>query len=184
MALASILLAVVSFGCAAVGFVATITIIPHLGAAFSFGAPVLALIGVALGGTAMSRAKREGTRTDVARAGVILNVIAFIPGLLIALTCGVCNALFSSNNMHVQRTTQWSTGPMGPGMVLGPDAGPNPLAPPPFPSTQAPRAGAAAPEPNAKPGAPGPSAPTPAPSALPPPPLPAGPGQPGQPPGK
>lgn len=149
MALASILLSVLSFGCAAVGVVTTP--VPRLGTAFSFAAPLLALLGVTLAGIAMSTRKRQGERTDVARAGVILNVIAFVPGMLVALTCGVCNAVVSSGNVHMQRQVQWSNGSA---QAPLPDAGQQP-------------------PPQAGPGTPGS-----APGALPPPPLPPGPAAP------
>ncbi len=179
MALASILLAVLSFGCMAVGVVTSL--VPHVGTVFSFAAPALALLGVTLGGVQLSRNKRTGERTDVARAGVILSVIAFIPGMLTALTCGVCNAVLSSGNVQMHRSTQWSVGPAGQLVVVGPDAGV--FAPPPVPAPPAgPPGTGSAPGSTGKGVAPGgadgkgiPGAP---PGALPPPPLPAGPSQP------
>jgi hypothetical protein len=168
MALASILLAIVSVGCAAAGMV--MTLVPRLGSVFSFAAPALALLGIVLGGLALSRRQREGLRTDVARAGVILSTIAFVPGVLVALTCGMCNALCATGELRMQKDVRFG---VGPGFVFGPDAGAGPLAPPPFLPPQLDDAPPpqAAPSRGAVPAAPQGAGP----SALPPPPLPPGP---------
>lgn len=172
MALISILLSVVALLCTAIGFFTTP--IPVLGTLFSFGAAALAILGVVLGGRAVSAAKRQGTTNDTARIGVILNALALVPALLVALTCGVCNALFSSGNVQVQRDFQFN---MGQG---DPDAGPSALPPPQHAAPGEPGAPPPA-EPGpgspAQPGTPPPSAPPQQPSSLPPPPLPAGPGR-------
>lgn len=172
MALVSILLSVVALLCTAIGFFTTP--IPVLGTLFSFGAAALALLGVVLGGRAVSAAKRQGTANDTARIGVVLNALALVPALLVALTCGVCNALFSSGNVQLQRDFQFNMG------GYGPDAGPNALPPPAHPEPSDP---SAPPQPPPSPGSPAqpappqPGAPPQQPSALPPPPLPAGPGR-------
>ncbi len=70
-------------------------IVPVVGSVFAFGAPVLALAGVILGGAAMSQASRAGRASGTGLAGVILNALAIIPALMIASTCGVCNACLS-----------------------------------------------------------------------------------------
>jgi hypothetical protein len=173
MALVSILLAVVAFVCTLLGFVTTP--IPVIGLVFSFGAAAIALGGAMLGGKAISRAKRASLPTDAARIAVVLNVIAFVPALLVALTCGVCNALFSAGGVQTHRGIDFNFNPRGiPGFAS--DAGPNALPPP----RRALDAGAApGSQPPPEPGAPG-SQPPPAPAApgtLPPPPLPAGPGK-------
>jgi hypothetical protein len=177
MALVSILLAVVAFVCTLLGFVTTP--IPVIGLVFSFGAAAIALGGAMLGGKAISKAKRANLPTDAARIAVVLNVIAFVPALLVALTCGVCNALFSAGNVQTHRGIDFNFNPRGiPGFAS--DAGPNALPPP----LHARDAGAApGSQPPPEPGSPGsqparqaPPEPT-APGALPPPPLPAGPGK-------
>jgi hypothetical protein len=179
MALVSILLSVVAMLCTAVGFFTTP--IPVLGTLFSFGAAAIALAGVVLGGRAVTAAKQRGRPNDAARIGVVLNALALVPALLVALTCGVCNALFSSGNVQVQRDFQWNMN------GFDPDAGPNALPPPP---RQEPGEPGAPPQPGAPAVAPGQgSSPQPAqpgqpgavpqqapPAGLPPPPLPAGPG--------
>lgn len=166
MALISILLSVVALLCTAIGFFTTP--IPVLGTLFSFGAAAIAILGVVLGGRAVSAAKRQGTTNDTARIGVVLNALALVPALLVALTCGVCNALFSSGNVQVQRDFQFN---MGAG---DPDAGPTALPPPQQAEPAEPGAPPGAP---AQPVTPPPGAPPQQPSSLPPPPLPAGPGR-------
>jgi len=166
MALVSILLSVVALICTAVGFLTTP--IPVLGVVFSFGAAAIAAGGVMLAGRAETRAKQAGQPRDTARIALVLNVIALVPALLVALTCGLCNALFSSGNMQLQKDFRLN---VGPSFGLEPDAGPNALPPPP----KAPRQEPGEPQP-AQPGEPQP-APSPNPSRLPPPPLPPGPGK-------
>jgi hypothetical protein len=168
MALVSILLSVVALLCTAVGFFTTP--IPVLGTLFSFGAAALALLGVVLAGRAVTAARRQGRSNDTARIGVVLNALALVPALLVALTCGVCNALFSTGNVQVQRDFQFN---MGQGW--NPDAGPNALPPPAQAAPEEPAPEARPPAPPA-PGQTPPAAPTP--SNLPPPPLPAGPSSP------
>ena len=178
MALMSILLSVVALICTAIGFFTTP--IPVVGTLFSFGAAALALLGVVLGGRGVSAAKRLGRPNDAARIGVVLNALALVPALLVALTCGVCNALFSSGNVQLQRDFQFNLG-QGP----GPDGGPGGFPPPPRaepepsepanPGAPVPPAGALPAQPGQPPAEPG--APPPPSSTLPPPPLPAGPGK-------
>ena len=182
MALISILLSVVALLCTAVGFFTTP--IPVLGTLFSFGAAAIAIVGVVLGGRAVTAAKQLGRPNDTARIGVVLNALALVPALLVALTCGVCNALFSSGNVQLQRDFQFN---VGRGWPAGPDAGPIALPPP----QRAPgEAEPGEPPPGGTPATPqqpgnppdqqpaSPSAPPQPPSQnLPPPPLPAGPGR-------
>lgn len=172
MTAGSIVLAIVAFVCVGIGFLTTP--IPVVGTVFSFSAPVLALAGVVVGGMALSRARREGRSGDGAVAGIVMSVLALIPALLVALTCGVCNALFSAGGIEARRDFNVR---FGPGHALrAPDAGvsapgfpPPPLAPsdlPPMPGARAvPRAA-----PGASPLSPGDrDAPPP---AFPPPPMP------------
>jgi hypothetical protein len=176
MALVSILLSVVALLCTAAGFFTTP--IPVLGTLFSFGAAAIALLGLILGGRAVTAAKQQGRLNDTARIGVVLNSLALVPALLVALTCGVCNALFSTGNVQLQRDFQWNMG------GWGPDAGPGALPPPaqapaePEPQPGQPQPGSGQGQPGQ--GQPDPKAPPPPPqqpSNLPPPPLPAGPGR-------
>jgi hypothetical protein len=120
MAIGSILLAVLAFIATVVGFF--MSLIPVLGAVVSFGAAALALGGIVLAGRAVSAAKRTGVPNDVARVAVVVNVLALIPALLVALTCGVCNALFSSGTMQLQKDLNFK---VIPGLMPGvePDAG-------------------------------------------------------------
>jgi hypothetical protein len=155
MALVSILLAVLAFICTLAGFLTTP--IPILGAVLSFGAAGIALTGIIIAGRAVSAAKRSGMPNDAARISVVLNVLAFVPALLVALTCGVCNAVVSTGNVQLQKNVNFGIGPGVPfddaGMPLGQPAPPS--------------------EPPAAPHKPG--DPPPPPSQMPPPPLPAGP---------
>lgn len=157
MGLASIALAILAVLFTGLGFV--FTPVPIAGTVFAFGAPVLAILGMVLGGLAMSRSKRQGSRSDSAQAGVILCAMAFLPALGVALTCGVCNAAVSSGGVSGTRQVNFNMG--GP---MAMDGGmPRPDGPPPPPFGQ-PDAG-----PNPTPGAPSPGTPPP---AYPPPPMP------------
>lgn len=165
MALVSILLSVVALICTAVGFLTTP--IPVLGVLFSFGAAAIAVGGIMLAGRAETRAKQAGEPRDTARIALVLNIIALVPALLVALTCGLCNALLSSGNMSLSKDLRFNVGPQ---LGFGPDAGPNALPPPPRAEPQEPG------EPQPQPQQPSqPAQPAPVPSQLPPPPLPPGP---------
>src|SRR5262245_20387612 len=94
MAIASVLLGVASLLMMFGGIF--LVWLPGAGTILSFGAPVLALIGLVLGGLSMSRARQEGNPSGAALAGVILNVLGFLFGLLVAMTCGLCNAACTS----------------------------------------------------------------------------------------
>jgi hypothetical protein len=156
----SILLGVLALVSTGLGVLTTP--LPVIGAVFSFGAPALAIAGVITGGVAMSRAKREGKPTDAATAGVVVSGLAFIPALLTALTCGVCNALCSAGEVQTHRSFDYRIG------VQAPDGGVGLPPPPPL---------APLPDPPGGPSQPAPSEPAPAqpgapPPAFPPPPLP------------
>jgi hypothetical protein len=112
MGLLSILLSALAVVCAGVGVLTTP--IPKLGLVFAFGAPALALAGIMLGGSAMSKAKRGGETSETGRLGAILSAIAFVPSVVVALTCGVCNAFFSTGDMRVQRNFHFGAQPFGP----------------------------------------------------------------------
>lgn len=141
------------------GFV--LSFIPFVGTILSFGAPVMALAGIVTGAVARSRASQIGEPDGAATAGLIVSVIAFIPALLVAVTCGLCNACMSAAVLdpNARRGRVWTTFPDGGAgwvrsrpQTLGPaDAGREPAAPVP------------------------PTDPTAPPPALPPPPLPVAP---------
>ncbi len=101
MSVLSIVLAALSLLCIPLGVV--LAPVPVVGAVFAFGAAALALAGIITGGLAMSRGKRAGQATGVAQAGVISSALAFVPALLTALTCGVCNALFAGGHFEASR---------------------------------------------------------------------------------
>jgi hypothetical protein len=95
MGLGSVILGVFAFLCMFAG--ALLVWVPFLGTMLSFLSPILAIAGVILGGVAMSRAREgQGESEGLAIGGLILNVVAFIPAMLIALTCGLCNTLCTS----------------------------------------------------------------------------------------
>lgn len=72
------------------------TTIPILGSVLSFGSPICALAGMIMSGVAMSRAKQEGGDSALAIVGLVINILGFIGGLLVAITCGLCNACVSA----------------------------------------------------------------------------------------
>jgi hypothetical protein len=111
MGLLSILLSALAVVCAGVGVLTTP--IPKLGLIFAFGAPALALAGIILGGSAMSKAKRAGQTSETGRIGAILSALAFVPSVVVALTCGVCNAFFSTGDMQVQKNFHFGGQPFG-----------------------------------------------------------------------
>jgi hypothetical protein len=191
MGLLSILLSALAVVCAGVGVLTTP--IPKLGLVFAFGAPVLAIVGIMLGGSAMSKAKKAGQTSETGRIGAILSALAFVPSVVVALTCGVCNAFFSTGNMQVQKDFHIGVTPFGtdggtlflpaPQRVRPSDPNADPNAPEPEapadPNTPAdPNAPPSQLKPApAQPGAPAqPSSPPPR-QGLPPPPLPPGPGK-------
>ena len=174
----SIVLAVLSLLCIGAGVLTTP--VPIVGTVFSFGAPTLALLGVILGGVDISSRRRAGQSSDAALAGVILSALCFLPALATSLTCGVCNALFSSAPIEVRRDIRFDVRNNPQPQVRFADGGTSALSPPPFaPSFGRADAGIA---PAARPGAdqparpaqPGETQPRPAP-VIPPPPLPPGP---------
>ena len=153
MALLSFLLSLAAGLLMFLGFLATV--IPGLGAVLSFAAPALALAGIVLGSMAISRARREGRSRDFAVVAVLLNVLAFFPALMVAMTCGVCNAMVASGPIQMQRSMHVQMGfPAG---DAGLEAEPSRLDPPPIAPVEP------APEPPAQ--------------TVPPPPLPPGPSE-------
>jgi hypothetical protein len=92
MGLGSIILGIFSFLLMIAGVI--FVFVPFLGTMLSFLSPILAIAGVILGGVAMSRAKQGmGENEGLATAGLVINILAFIPAMLVALTCGLCNTM-------------------------------------------------------------------------------------------
>ncbi|AKF09633.1 DUF4190 domain-containing protein [Sandaracinus amylolyticus] len=178
MGLGSILLGVFALIFMFGGFV--LTFVPFLGTMLSFLAPVLAVAGIVLGGVALSRARENRQNEGLAIAGLVVNIVAFVPAMLVAVTCGLCNTVCTGIALTPSdpNATPWYQRDAGPSPfdVLFVDAGvphatpnapntPPPIAPPPIapPSPIEPL-------PSAPPGAPAQP-----PGTLPPPPLPPGP---------
>ncbi|HKU37063.1 MAG TPA: hypothetical protein VJR89_02920 [Polyangiales bacterium] len=168
MGLLSILLSALAVVCAGIGVLTAV--VPKVGLIFAFGAPALAVAGIMLGGSAMSRAKRAGQTSETGKLGAILSAVAFVPSVLVALTCGVCNAFFSTGDVRLHKDFRVG------GTPFGVDAGARALPPP--QRLGRPQAGQAAPDAPQRPANPQPAdTPPPAEPALPPPPLPPGPGK-------
>jgi hypothetical protein len=164
----AIVLAVLAVGCTVAGVLTTP--VPIVGTVFSVAAPVLALLGVILGGMDMSRRKRAGQPSDAALVGVVLSALAFFPALATAFTCGLCNALWSSSPIEVRRDVRFDVRQSGklPGVRFA-DGGVQAL-PPPFAPGVGERGDA-----GVVPGASNDGTAPPRPPVIPPPPLPAGP---------
>jgi hypothetical protein len=183
MGLLSILLSALAVVCAGVGVLTTP--IPKIGLVFAFGAPAIALAGIMLGGSAMSKAKRGGQTSETGRLGAILSAIAFVPSVVVALTCGVCNAFFSSGDMRVQKNFHFGVQPFGPDGGVFTLPAPQRLQPPPDPNApqepqqpEPPPPSQLQPKPSHSPRQPGQNPPPeqkPGEAPLPPPPLPPGP---------
>lgn len=122
MGVGSILLGIAAFLFMFGGFLTSV--IPVVGTLLSFAAPLLAIGGIVTGGLGLSRAKRDGEPTGMPTAGLIVSIVALIPALLVALTCGLCNACFTAGMMSPQQgNQQWwldGGGPMGPGLSPSP----------------------------------------------------------------
>lgn len=169
MGAGSLVMAALSLVCVGLSVVTTLWA-PTAAAAFSFGAPALALAGVVSGGMAMSRAKREKRSGDVGLAGAILSGLCLVPALITALTCGVCNALFSNGKVETHKSFDFRIQRGQPG-AADPDPQPGAPEPPPFPGEPAEPAN----PPAGAPRAPDQAAPPAQQPVLPPPPLPASP---------
>ena len=139
MAIASILLGIGAFIAMILGVV--LTIMPYAGSVFSFGAVIMALAGIVLGGLAISRAKQDDSPTTAATVGLVISIISFVFSLLVALTCGLCNACMSAspqgfNSMHPVVLDGggviWTNQPVngGPAMPMMPEPTAVPSPPP------------------------------------------------------
>jgi hypothetical protein len=139
MGLASLLLGLLALACAFIGAVSGIapTVGPWVSVVFSFASPLTALVGIVLGGVGTSRAREDGGSGGLALAGLIISVIAFFPGLLVALSCGLCNSYRASEELHPSIDAGMLGDPVMPYPTLeAPDAGylfPLPEDPPPSP---------------------------------------------------
>lgn len=124
MSLVSILLGLLSFVLMVIGFV--FGMVPIVGAVLSLGAPVVALGGIVCGGLAMSRARNEGQDNGLAVAGLGVSVVTFVLSLIVALTCGLCNACMSTQMLSDDDPFDVFQQPV----VTAPNVHPAPLAPP------------------------------------------------------
>lgn len=133
MGVGSILLGIAAFLFMFGGFLTSV--IPVVGTLLSFAAPLLAIGGIVTGGLGLSRAKRDGEPTGTPTAGLIVSIVALIPALLVALTCGLCNACFTAGMMSPQQgDPQWwldGGSPTGPGLSPGSPFGPSQPGQPP-----------------------------------------------------
>ena len=148
MGIASIILGVLSMIFAVAGFL--LSWVPVLGALLSFGAPMLALIGIVLGGVGMSRAKQEGGETGIPMAGMIVCIVCFFPALLVALTCGVCNTMCTTASMNAPDRPRSNTATpwyLDGGSSQSPGLGPQPAQPAPVPQPAQPLQPQQAPQP-------------------------------------
>ncbi|MFW5926108.1 MAG: hypothetical protein ACOCV4_08065, partial [Myxococcota bacterium] len=76
-----------------------LAVVPVAGTIASFAAPVVALAGIVIGGLAVSRARRDGMTTGVPMTGIVVNALLFVPAVVFALTCGMCNACLTAGTM-------------------------------------------------------------------------------------
>jgi hypothetical protein len=125
MGIGAIVLGVFAFICMMGG--AVLSLVPFLGTMLSFLAPVLALAGIVLGGVALSRAKQgSGESEGLAIGGLVTSIIAFIPSMIVALTCGLCNTCVTASYIDPDLMA-YDAGPHDAGVA--PNA---PIPPPPF----------------------------------------------------
>ncbi|HJL23921.1 MAG TPA: hypothetical protein RMH80_16920, partial [Polyangiaceae bacterium LLY-WYZ-15_(1-7)] len=94
MSAASIVCGCLAFLMAAGGFFTTG--LPVVGSILSFGSPIVALVGIVTGGVGLSRAKQTGEGEGASITGLVISIISFVIGLLVAVTCGLCNACFTA----------------------------------------------------------------------------------------
>ena len=84
------------------------SVVPVVGTLLSFLAPVAALAGIVTGGVGLSRARQDGDDGSLPVVAIVLNAVMLVPGLLVALTCGVCNACLSAGMMSPQQGSGFS----------------------------------------------------------------------------
>ncbi|MGB0679881.1 MAG: hypothetical protein ACPGUV_09490 [Polyangiales bacterium] len=109
MALISLALSAAALLCMLLGLV--FALVPWLGAVLSFLAPALALGAVVCAGLALAGRPAEQSGGFAAFA-LVCSVLALIPSLLFAFTCGMCSACLSaaSESKDGQWSWQWSSG--------------------------------------------------------------------------
>jgi hypothetical protein len=157
MGIGAIVLGVFAFVCMAGG--ALLAWVPFLGTMLSFLAPVLALAGIILGGVAYSRAKAgAGESEGLAIGGLVTSCIAFVPSVLVALTCGLCNTCATAAYLDPS-IGAYDAGSSDAGVI------PNRSipAPPPFPTGPTPGLVPPPPPPSSPPTSVAPNAPPPSP---------------------
>lgn len=109
MAIGSLILGLLSIVCMLGGLFTTM--VPFVGSLLSFGAPILGLFGLILGGVATSRASHDGDTSGLGIAGMVTSGIGFLVGVLFALTCGMCNVCATQAAMNADPNSGWGTGP-------------------------------------------------------------------------
>ena len=160
MSAASIVCGCLAFLMAAGGFFTTG--LPVVGSILSFGSPIVALVGIVTGGVGLSRAKQTGEGEGASITGLVISIISFVIGLLVAVTCGLCNACFTAGAAGAAGTgaavagglpsfpaPQPGAGGFGGGSAGGGSAGGGSGSVPPFPSATDPSAAGAMPAPPA-----------------------------------
>jgi hypothetical protein len=138
MGIGAIVLAVFAFVCMVAG--ALLSLVPFLGTLLSFLAPVLALAGIILGGVALSRSRAGGGESEgLAIGGLVANIVAFVPSMLLALVCGTCNVCVTGVFLDPNAGT-YDGGVMrnGPSPTTSPFPGPGTTPTMPPPTTYAP----------------------------------------------
>lgn len=124
MGLAAIIVGVLSLVFLALGLF--LWVIPVLGPLVTFGAPILGIAAIILGGVAMSRAKQDGESSSAGIAGLVMGIIGTLFGIIEALTCGICSALCTTaafmpipdGGPYRQQQWQWAVD-AGPGAMPG-----------------------------------------------------------------
>ena len=74
-----------------------LAVVPVVGAVLSFGAVVVALAGIVLGGMGLSEAKQYGEGEGAALTGLVVSILSFLLSVVVALTCGLCNACMTAS---------------------------------------------------------------------------------------
>jgi len=101
LGIAAIVCACVALLFTGLGFM--LTAVPFVGTFLSFGAPVIAIAGIVMGGIGLSQGSKEGQTSFINVVGIALSFLAFIPAVLVAVTCGLCNALCSAATLAPTR---------------------------------------------------------------------------------
>lgn len=137
MGIGAIVLGVFAFICMVGG--ALLAWVPFLGTLLSFLAPVLSLAGIILGGVALSRARSGGGESEgFAIGGLVTSLVAFVPSLIVALTCGLCNtcatAVYLDPSLGAYDAGPRDAGVLSNGAIAPTPAFPQVQTPPPAPA--------------------------------------------------